>query len=271
MKISKPVLLVDEAKCRENIQFMAQRAQENNLILRPHFKTHQSHEIGKWCQEYGIRNITVSSLDMANYFEGQFDHITLAIPFNVAQAADIENLASRQKMAVLVDSLSSVQYLNSEMSTSIGIWIEVDTGSKRSGVDPDDHGLIHSIVEAINSSDNHYFEGFYSHAGHTYLDRSVDAVKDTFSRAKEDILRASEPYSEKYDFKVNLGDTPGCSLTEDFSGLDSISPGNFVFYDMMQVTISSCSPDKVAVCLAAPIISKNAARNELVVYGGVHT
>ena len=50
---------------------MARKAKDNGLIFRPHFKTHQSIEIGEWFRESGVNKITVSSLTMANYF-GRF-------------------------------------------------------------------------------------------------------------------------------------------------------------------------------------------------------
>jgi D-serine deaminase-like pyridoxal phosphate-dependent protein len=67
---------------------------------------------------------------------------------------------------------------------------------------------------------------------------------------------------------ISLGDTPSCSLLDDFTGVDEIRPGNFVFYDLMQEQIGSCKMEEIAVALASPIIAKNAKRHEIAVYGG---
>jgi len=65
MNITKPTLILDEAKCKTNSAFMADKARRHNLELRPHFKTHQSLEIGRWFKDAGVKKITASSLDMA--------------------------------------------------------------------------------------------------------------------------------------------------------------------------------------------------------------
>ena len=66
--IIKPTLLLDKARCLQNIQKMVEKAQKAGVILRPHFKTHQSHEVGNWMKDAGITKATVSSLAMAKYF-----------------------------------------------------------------------------------------------------------------------------------------------------------------------------------------------------------
>jgi D-serine deaminase-like pyridoxal phosphate-dependent protein len=57
-------------------------------------------------------------------------------------------------------------------------------------------------------------------------------------------------------------------VVDDLSAVDEIRPGNFVFYDFMQVEIGSCQLEDVAVALACPVVSKNAARGQVVVHGG---
>lgn len=52
--IIKPTLLIDEKKCFKNIREIAEKARRHSLIFRPHFKTHQLHEIGNWFREEGF-------------------------------------------------------------------------------------------------------------------------------------------------------------------------------------------------------------------------
>jgi D-serine deaminase-like pyridoxal phosphate-dependent protein len=67
---------------------------------------------------------------------------------------------------------------------------------------------------------------------------------------------------------ISVGDTPSCSAVNDFNGADEIRPGNFVFYDVMQVELGSCSISDIAVALACPVVSVHTERNEFVIYGG---
>ncbi|MGB4820503.1 MAG: alanine racemase, partial [Saprospiraceae bacterium] len=67
---------------------------------------------------------------------------------------------------------------------------------------------------------------------------------------------------------ISIGDTPSCSVVNDFTGVDEIRPGNFVFYDMMQYKLGSCTLKDIAVVLACPVVAKHSERNEIVIYGG---
>ncbi|HET6557345.1 MAG TPA: amidophosphoribosyltransferase, partial [Prolixibacteraceae bacterium] len=68
MEITKPTLLLSKDIALQNIEAMASKAAKLHMNFRPHFKTHQSAEIGKWFRDAGVKGIAVSSLTMANYF-----------------------------------------------------------------------------------------------------------------------------------------------------------------------------------------------------------
>ena len=112
MKISKPTLLLDLQKCKNNIQRMVEKAKKNNLIFRPHFKTHQSIQIGEIFKEFGIDEITVSSVEMAQYFaDAGWNNITIAFPFNPLEITEIEKLANKIKLNILISSSDSAEKL----------------------------------------------------------------------------------------------------------------------------------------------------------------
>ena len=52
------------------------------------------------------------------------------------------------------------------------------------------------------------------------------------------------------------------------SGIDEIRPGNFVFYDLMQLVIGACREEEIAVVLACPVVAKHPEQQKLVIYGG---
>lgn len=70
------------------------------------------------------------------------------------------------------------------------------------------------------------------------------------------------------DAKLSMGDTPSASLAEDFTGIDEMRPGNFMFYDVAQGLVGSCSADDIAIAIACPVIGKYARDSKLLVYGG---
>ena len=106
---TKPTLILNESICRLNIERMVSKANSLGLQLRPHFKTHQSKEVGSWFRDYGINRIAVSSVPMAEYFaEGGWDNITIAFPLVKSQAENIDNIARKINLQVTVSDRKSV-------------------------------------------------------------------------------------------------------------------------------------------------------------------
>ena len=155
-----------------------------------------------------------------------------------------------------------------DIDSSLGVKIELDLGSKRSGLRTNQHEEIDQLIKVIESTTNLHFAGFYSHPGHTYLCRNVDAVKKTYAAIIEELEMFKSVYGHLNGFSITIGDTPGSTIVDDFGPIDCISPGNFVFYDTMQVEIGSCNYEDIAVAMACPVVGKSEERNELLIHGG---
>jgi D-serine deaminase-like pyridoxal phosphate-dependent protein len=70
------------------------------------------------------------------------------------------------------------------------------------------------------------------------------------------------------DVEISVGDTPGCSLVEQFGDVNEVRPGNFIFYDLSQLSFGSCTEEQIAVALACPVVAVHPQRAEIVLYGG---
>ena len=262
MKITKPTFLVDKEKCLRNIERMIQKAVASGSALRPHFKTHHSAKIGNWFREFGLKSCTVSSVSMGQYFAvNGWNDITIAFPFNPLESKEISTLASQAKLNILIESMDSLQLANELIKGSVGYFIKIDVGTKRTGIEPDKIDLIQKIVEGSNEKIE--FKGFLSHAGHTYSS-SLDDIKNIYSNA----VSILNDLKSRFGGIISYGDTPSCSLINDFSEIDEIRAGNFLFYDWMQKEIGSCNMDDIAVCVACPVVAIHSERNEAVIYGG---
>ena len=111
--ITRPTLLLDEKKCRANIDRMAKRASKHQLRLVPHLKTHQSAQVSRWFRDYGVEAITVTSVKMANYFaEHGWDDITIAMPINIREVAAINALASQVRLTVFINGVDTARFLH---------------------------------------------------------------------------------------------------------------------------------------------------------------
>jgi D-serine deaminase-like pyridoxal phosphate-dependent protein len=270
MKIIEPTLLLDKKKCLQNIMNMSEKCRRNNLIFRPHFKTHQSKEIGEWFRGFGVDKITVSSLNMALYFaEDGWDDITVAFPVNYLEIDKINDLASRINLNLLVESPLVLYNLKKGLKFKVNIFIKIDIGYHRTGINPGDDKTINKILEEIEISDFFRFKGFLGHAGHSYKARSKNEIERIHFDSKDQMSELKNLYKQKYpNLIISVGDTPTCSLMEDFRDIDEIRPGNFVFYDYMQSMIGSCTSDQIAVVMACPVVAKHPEREEIIIYGG---
>ena len=269
-QISQPTLLLDETRVRANLARMATKAAHSGVRLRPHFKTHQSAQIGDWFREYGTQAITVSSVEMADYFanHGWVD-ITIAFPVNLRQIAALNRLAQRVQLGLLVESMAVVEQLDRQLTSPVAIWLKVDVGYRRTGLAWDDKEGALAVAAAVARSRLLRMVGILTHAGHTYPARGAAAVRHIYREALSRLqaLQASLRQSG-FAVAISIGDTPGCSVVESFAEVDEIRPGNYVFYDVMQWEIGACRESDIAVALACPIVAKHPARQQLVIYGG---
>lgn len=269
--IVRPTLLLDKEKVKRNIEKMCRKAEASNVRFRPHFKTHQSAEIGNWFRQVGVESITVSSLDMARYFaDNGWSDITVAITVNVLEIEKINEIAQKIDLGLLVDSENSLKALDSGVKHNVKIWIKVDTGYHRTGVKWDDFSNIVTLAQAIQKSSRMKFAGLLTHSGHTYHAKSVDEIKSIYAETISRLSRVKQELGQKgiNNYAISIGDTPGCSVVESFDGADEIRPGNFIFYDLMQSSIGSCTEEEIAVVVACPVVSKNRERKQIAVYGG---
>ncbi len=261
-----PTLFVDLDIVRANIQKMAQKAEHAEVEFRPHFKTHQSKSIGRIFREFGVDCITVSSIKMAKYFlEDGWKDITIAFPANILAAEYYNDIASKCSLKTLVISEEVIKKLDAQLEHKMGLYIEIDPNYGRSGIPISNTQQIRSVVECIAESKHFYAAGFYCHAGHSYQARSKMEIQAVAAEVLDalDVLKKEFP-----DLPICFGDTPCCSVMNTFGPVDQISPGNFVFYDWMQVQIGACSPDEIGVYMECPIIEKFDDRRQVLIHGG---
>lgn len=270
MRLTTPTLLLDKKKCLNNIRRMVQKAKENGIRLRPHFKTHQSAQVGAWFREYNVNAITVSSLKMARYFANHgWDDIMVAFPANVLEMDTMNELASRIKLHLLAVNEETVEALAIGLKHPVKLWVKIDTGYRRTGVLANNHTDLDNILKKIKESDMLTFGGFVVHDGHTYKQTDTYAIQTIHNTSVYLLQLLRERYIGQFpDLQLSIGDTPSCSILENLSGVDEIRPGNFVFYDLMQQRIGSCSFDDIAVCVACPVVAKHQKRGEIIIYGG---
>lgn len=270
INISKPTLFVDVERVKRNIRRMADKAKSNGVRFRPHFKTHQSRYIGGLYKEIGINAICVSSVDMAEYFaDAGWDDITLLVPANWLQIDRINALAQRIKLALHIESAATAAFLADHLLQPVDIWIEIDSGKRRTGIWWEDNATVSDVAGAVRQPFMR-LRGILTFAGQSYGVRSRDEAVHIYDSTAAIManIRSNLAESGFTGLEISVGDTPSCSIKEALIGVDEVRAGTLVFYDVMQMMLGACSEDDIAIAVGCPVIAKYPDRNELTIYGG---
>ena len=265
--IDRPIAIVDEDICRRNIETMVRKASKAGVKFRPHFKTHQSAEIGNWFRDHDLDGITVSTPEMAAYFMNDgWKNITIAFPFYKSQINQINRLlAEPADLRLFLNNPDCISLLDSKLIRPVKIYIEIDAGYNRTGVPADDFSALDMLLKKIGKSKKCTFHGFYVHDGRTYRAESDKEIKNAIKPSLEALKKLKEDFGGA---ELSVGDTPSCSTLDTFSPATEISPGNFIFYDLMQVKIGSCSLKDIGYFLICPVAESNRSPSRILIHGG---
>lgn len=268
MAISSPTYLISERRVRRNIQRMADRAEQHGLDLRPHFKTHQHPVAGRWFRDFGVEEIAVTSLRMAREFAEDWRRITMAMPLNPRELPELAAFSAGRELTVFLTDSGVAKRLSDQVTDPLGYYIEIDAGYGRTGIEWTDTATVRVVIDAAGP---HRFRGFYVHAGDTYdaggsSAKGRSGIAAIHERTLVRLADLRQRFEDLPALEVVIGDTPACSTQENFSGISAIGPGNFVYYDLVQAKLGSCSLNDIAVCAVLPIVQSKPGG--AIVHGG---
>lgn len=269
--IHKPTLLLDENKARKNLALLNEKILSQGIQFRPHFKTHQSAEIGEWFREIGITKITVSSIDMAIYFaEHGWDDIFIAFPVNILQIEEIVQLSQKVHLSLLFENTSTVTFIDKHLSNQVSGWIKIDTGANRCGLKSDQFESITELATELEKSKNITLKGLITHAGHSYRFKTVEEIRSVYDQSVAILFGIQNRLNQLgySNIEISVGDTPSSRLVNDFGNVDELRPGNFLFYDVQQFQAGVCQLEEIAVTVVCPVVAVHPEQNEVVIYGG---
>jgi D-serine deaminase-like pyridoxal phosphate-dependent protein len=264
-------LMLDEDICKANISRMATKARNLNLKFRPHFKTHQSATVAEWFRQEKVDMCTVSSLPMAEYFaQHGWDDICISTPLNFLQTDRLLSLASIIRLSVTVCDEDTVNALGTNISHFSGVYIKTDTGYGRAGIYWDNLTALSRILNLVKRNKGN-LTGFLVHDGHTYSAGSTEEIEQIRLQTNSCLRALKQHFHKEFpELIASVGDTPSCSICTDFEGIDEIRPGNFVFFDLMQWQLKSCSIGQIALKMICPVVSMYQNSHAVIHCGAVH-
>ena len=273
LELPTPALLLDQSILERNLTRMQERANNFGVSLRPHIKTHKCVQIANHQLELGARGITVSTLfEVEQFVAAGFNDITWALPLIPDHIERILELSDKATIRVVVDSPEMFERLNAIErvgSERFHVWLKVDCGYHRAGVDPKSQ-LAEKLVQSLNESKNLVFDGILTHSGHSYDSHNRAEILIVAEQERSVMVEFAERMRTK-GFKiptVSVGSTPTMSVAENLDGINEIRPGNYAFYDYTQVMLGSCGIADCALTVLASVISHQPGASHFILDAG---
>jgi D-serine deaminase-like pyridoxal phosphate-dependent protein len=262
--LDTPAVVIDLDVLERNVARMAQFAQVHGVALRPHAKSHKTLGIAKRQRLAGSRGLTVAKLDEADaYLAAGFDDLFVA---NQVVGNDkwqrLVEMQRRGSVAIGIDSAEAAEGLDRiaiRAGIQVPVLIEVDSGLRRAGVQPGAEAL--ALAEQLAHLGGLDLRGLFTHAGHAYGAESPAEVA-RIGRAEGEVLVENAALLRAHGIAcevVSVGSTPTALHAGAVLGVTEIRPGNYVFYDRMQVALGVATLEECSLTVLARVISRPTA------------
>lgn len=269
-----PSLLLDRRRAEHNAARIGDRVRTLGARLRPHVKTHKCIEVARLQTAGHAGGITVSTLAEARAFAAHgFRDITYAVPIEPGKfAAVLELVASGVRLALITDDAAVPGPLAEaarRAGVTLEVFIKVDCGYHRCGVDPTGNALV-ELAQRIGERSSLRFAGILTHAGHAYHARGAEAIR-AVAREERDVMCAAAARLRAAGIEVptvSVGSTPTAVHVDHLRGVDEVRAGNYVFFDLTQAALGNCTPDDTVLSVLASVVHRDLTRRQLVLDAG---
>lgn len=270
-----PCLLIDRPRLEANLRAMQEKADANDVTLRPHAKTHKSVALARRQQELGAGGLTVAKVAEAERFVAAgFEDVRLAYTIvGRDKYARIAQMRSGARISFCVDTMDGARAA-SEFFAGTGepaeVLLEVNVGHNRCGVAPDDPRSV-AFAREIADLPGLRLTGILTHAGQSYhgpadgesheeaLRRVSDHERDAMLAFAARLHEAG--LAEPGAFEISIGSTPSMRTFENREEggfrITEIRPGNYVFNDAIQEGLGVASLEECALTVLTTVISRH--------------
>jgi len=260
--------LLDRSRLERNAARMGEHVRRLGVKLRPHVKTAKSIDV---LRELGDNPpITVSTIAEARYFfERGVTDILYAVGIAPVKLPEIaELIRAGCKLRVILDTVeaaAAVRDFADAEGIEIEALIEIDSDGHRAGVEAEDPLLI-----AIGCRLGPSLAGVMTHCGASYGCRTQaefaaisEQERALTVRAAERLRAAGLPCPI-----VSVGSTPSIHYATDLTGVTEARVGVYVFGDLVQANLGTCSTDDIAIGVLASVIGHNRPHGRVLVDAG---
>jgi len=236
--LSTPCLLLDLDRFEANITKMSAHAQASSISLRPHAKTHKCVEIARRQLKSGARGICVATIAEAEVMarggiKGLL--ITSELVGRPKVSRLIKILKTNPETLVVADHPDNVAELQEAAAAAglrIGVMLDVDVGSNRTGLSPGEPAL--RLAEKIGSSKNLETKGLCAYAGHSSHVIGFEARKKSSAEAMSKAIETRD-LLKKHGHNAEIvsgGSTGTYNIDSGIAGVSELQVGSYVFMDV---------------------------------------
>jgi len=235
-QVDTPALLLDLEAFERNLQRLHASLGDATVRVRPHAKSHKCPQIALRQMALGAVGVCCQKVSEAEALvRGGVGDVLIANEIVGAQKlARLAALARSAKVGVCVDDLANVadlDYAAREAGTRLDVYVEVNVGANRCGVEPGEPAL--RLAQAIARAGALRFAGIHAYHGAAQHLRSPAERSAAIAQAVEKV-RASVALLEANGLRTEIvtGAGTGTYPLEAASRVyNEIQPGSYVFMD----------------------------------------
>ena len=271
-----PSLLVEQSRLQDNLAAMQDKADGNDVTLRPHVKTHKSGALARRQRGRGAEGLTVATVKEAETFvDAGFDDVRVAYPVTGRDKHErLQDLRDDATLSFTVDTAAGAEQASAVYAGAddpVDVLVEVDVGHGRCGVHWADKDAAVTLAQHVASLPGLRLAGILTHAGQAYNgpsdgDTEAEALRRASRHERDRMLSVASAVAEAEGagvtpetFDISIGSTPSMAAFEnaerDGFRVTEIRPGNYVMHDAIQVALGAASLPDCALTVLTTVIS----------------
>ncbi len=248
-----PIVLLDVME--ENILRMQAFADAHGKQLRPHVKTHKSIEIGRRQLAAGAAGITAGTLGEVEVFAAAgFGDIFLAYPLiaHGEKGRRLRAVAEQTRLRLGVENtvaIDAVARAFADAPRLIGLVIEIDCGTGRSGIAPDTAGRLAEYARELGLR----VDGVFTYPGHGGKIGAREGAAEDQARALREAVDALAAVGVRSEV-VSAGSSPTVAFSTD-DVITEVRPGEYVLNDFDNYRLGNCEAGQIGFFVATTVVS----------------
>lgn len=271
-QFATPAMVIDAKTVQRNIERLAAYADEHDLGVRPHTKTHKSRQVASLQMSAGAIGLTAAKVGEAELMAEVADDILLAYPaIDPARTVRVIHLAAHATLRVAVDSKQGAKLLGdaaNRHSATLGILVDLDVGMGRTGLQTPSEAL--KLAQYVDATPGLRLDGLFCYPGHVNLPA---AGQEAALRAVSDKLAETLCLWSDHGLQARIvsgGSTPTAFQSHQIPEYTEIRPGTYIYNDMNTVRGGYCGLEDCAAHVVCTVVS-TAVPGQVVIDGGSKT